>query len=283
MGDIGLALQNWPKAMCRMVVAPDGWLLAGLDYSQLEYRCIALLAGEESLLDIFNDETGHRDLHSENAARLWAHAWSSCDPETANSPYQENEFRKRRNLLRFLTKTGLYASLYGASADTVRKQLRASSFRESDPDFARILREITLETCQMFVDAVPRLWPRIAQWREKAVRDVQKELRIVCPLSGRRRVWPLGMVDYTQAVNNRVQTLAAAIMNERFISLCDCLPSHAYPILQVHDSVVVESPEQHADDVLRLMEETMRTSIELGGFHCRFDVEGAVAKSWDQV
>ncbi len=279
-GDFGIALQNWPKAMRRMIVAPPGWVLVGCDYSALELRVIALLAGEAWLIDAFMEK---RDLHSENASRLYAKAWKANDPLTTCDPEEQARRKRNRKLLRQLTKTGIYAAMYGAAALTIQSQLRAQSFKESDLEFARVLRGLTVEQCQAFVDAIPKLMPCIARLREQQIRRVVDEGRMMSPFGGRRRVWPLGRGDASQAVNGLVQSGAADIMNARFLKLLDILPSYAKVILQVHDSVTLEVPEQYAEETKKLLVDTMTTTVEYGGYSLRFDVEADVGPSWDKV
>lgn len=284
MGDIGIALQNWPKPMRRLIEAPDGWLLAGGDYAALELRCIALLAGEEWMINLFNDPPGTHDLHSMNAERLYGKTWDGCNPTLYADPMDQDRAKKKRKLLRQLAKLGIYASLYGAASTTVQEQLRAYSLREPDPVFARTLREISQEECQKFVDAVPRLMPRIARWREESARRITREGKMVCPLSGRVRRWPLGQVDATQTANGPVQMLAGSIMNRQFLTLWHKLPMPPVKVIaQIHDSVALETPEGMAEDMKQLLMDTLTTTVTLGNYTCRFDVEAVVAKTLDLI
>lgn len=289
--------------------------------SQLEFRMIALLSGETTLLDVFNDPTGGRDLHSENAARLYEHVWTECDPTSVVDPLhggrldakqvkaitklhdknvplpeiaeqfgwselgltQVLDFAGRRVLIRKFTKTGLYAAVYGAVPPTVQSQLRAQSLKETDPKFARMLREVSLKQCQTFVDAVPRFWPKLSRWREEQISIRQRTGVWVCPWSGRRRVWPMGRVDPTQTVNTPVQGASGSLMNDRFVTLGRLLPPDVHIILQVHDSVTLEAPQAIANDVKQLVEKTMTATLEHGGHRCLFTVEAAVGPSWDVV
>jgi DNA polymerase I-like protein with 3'-5' exonuclease and polymerase domains len=321
VGDIGIAVQNWPPIMRKMIVAPLGYLLVGADYSALELRMIALLSGEKVLLDVFNDSTGSRDLHSENAARLYGDTWTACDPTRVVDPIHGGrldakqvkaatkkhdkgataaqiaedlgwseqgivmvlDFAGRRVLIRKFTKTGIYAAVYGAVPPTVQSQLRAQSLKETDPRFARMLREISIKQCQTFVDAVPRFWPRLARWRDEQISIRSKTGVWISPIDGRRRVWPMGRVDPTQCVNTSVQGTSGSLMNQRMLMLMPLLPPDVHLILQVHDSLTFEAPEAIANDVKKLVEDTMTTTLEIGGYKCLFTVEAAVGKSWDVV
>jgi DNA polymerase-1 len=58
----------WNGAVKSCLIAAEGYKLWELDYSQLEFRLAASAAKEESLLEIFNDDS--RDVFSEMAAQL---------------------------------------------------------------------------------------------------------------------------------------------------------------------------------------------------------------------
>jgi uracil-DNA glycosylase family 4 len=275
-------LQNWPGAMRKMVVASSGNVLVGADYKALEYRVVALLAGEQSLLDLFNDPTGP-DLHNTNAARLFGSQWDELDPATTDNPFEANRRKTERKILRGLTKNGLYGAMYKGSAGTIQVNLQSRSLKESDPKFAETLRRITKKQCQGFVDAIPRLWPDIEKWRNWAIKDAEDNQCTITPLSGRRRVWPLGMVEPTQAINTRVQSTAGDVMNWRFLELSERLPPEAKIILQVHDSVVVECPETMGADIEKLLVEVLTVDLPLNGNHCIFSVEAKIGHSWADV
>jgi DNA polymerase I-like protein with 3'-5' exonuclease and polymerase domains len=279
---VSINLQNWPGAMRKMVVAPPGMRFVGADFAQLEYRVVALLAGEISLLNLFNDPT-RPDLHSTNAARLFGADWEATDPMKAENPFDKEKRKRKRYILRGLTKNGLYGAMYKGSAVTIQKTLQARSLKERDEEFAEAMRRVTKKQCQDFVDAIPRLWPAIEAWREWAIKDVAENQETICPLSGRRRIWPLGMADATQAINTRVQTFAGSLMNERFLYLSTALPKEARIILQVHDSVVIECPEAMVQDVLKITIDTMTTELEIGGNKCLFTVDGKIGNTWAEV
>lgn len=279
-GDVGIAVQNWPQRMREMVEAPEGCVLVDADYAQLEFRVIGLFSGEKTLLEAFNNPTVKRDLHAENAARLYRKQWLMYDPDRALSDEERAAFAHQRYMIRLFTKTGVYASLYGAVPGTVQRQLRAKSLQVDDPKFAKMLREVSIKTCQMFVDAIPRFWPTLAHWHHETADKIQREGSWICPWSGRRRVWPLNRADRSQALNTPIQMGAASIMNSRFVILKDLLPPEARIILQVHDSVTIEVPERLGPEVRDLVTKTMSTTMTHAGNECVFPMEAEIVKRW---
>jgi DNA polymerase len=286
---VSINLQNWPDWLRAMVVAPPGYVLIGADYKALEYRNIALYAGEQSLLDLFNDPK-QPDLHNINCERLYGDRWRELDPNAADNPFEREQRKKMRKALRSVTKNGLYGAMYLGTPETIQLTIQSRAMRESDDFVADTFRRITRKQCQEFVEAIPRLWPRIEQWRRWAVRDAEENHEVRYPLSGRRRIWPLGMVDPTQAVNSRVQGLGGDIMNWRFLELQRRLPPEARIILQVHDAIVVECPEAMSDAVMKLMVETLTVDVELTDqfdpsvtHHCLYTVDAKRGHAWNEV
>ncbi len=286
VGDIGIAVQNWPPIMRKMVVAPEGYLLVGADYNALEFRMIALLSGEIILLEIFNNTSVKRDLHAENTARLYPKVWSSLDPRFARSPEQQKEYEERRKLMRKFVKTGFYAAVYGAVPPTVQATLRAQSLKETDAKAARMLREVSLKDCKMFVDAVPRFWPRLARWRDQQVVERSRSGIFVSPIDGRRRVWLMARSERSAFINTPVQMSSGSLMNQRSLLLIPklhALSADIHPTLQVHDSWTFEVPIPLAEQAKKIVEETMTTTLTIGAHSCLFPVEAAIGKSWDVV
>ena len=281
-GGSSINLQNWPLAMRKMVIAAPGNVLVSADFAQLEYRIIALYSGEESLLELFNSP-GRPDLHSVNAARLFGVTWEATSIEGVENAEEIERRKKKRKLLRSLTKNGLYGALYLGTPETIQDTLRSRGIDEQDPVLAEGLLSVSRKQCEEFVKAIPRLWPAVEAWRQWAVKDAVEKCEIRYPLSGRRRVWPMGRVDATQAVNSRVQGFAGDIMNSRFLILTQRLPPEAKIILQIHDSVVIECPEEMGKQVQEILVGTMETKKELNGHTCKFPVDSKIGRNWAEV
>lgn len=286
---VSINLQNWPEWLRAMVVAPPGYAIVGADFCQLEYRAISLLAGERPLLDLFNDPS-QPDLHNMNCSRLYGLRWDALDPDRVDNPFEKEKMKKHRKALRAVTKNGLYGAMYLGSRETIQLTIQSRALRESDDFVADTFRRITKAQCQEFVDAIPRLWPSIERWRRWAVADAEENHEVRTPLSGRRRIWPLGMVDATQAVNTRIQSIGGDVMNARFLELQRRLPPEARIILQVHDSVDVECPQEMAQDVYKLMVDTLTTTVTLPdqfdpsvAHSCIFSVDAKIGHAWNEV
>lgn len=279
---VSINLQNWPTWLRAMVTPEPGCVFVGADEAQLEYRCLALQSGEPILLGLFNDPS-RPDLHNDSCARLYGPRWVALDPDLVDNPFEANHRKKQRKALRTVTKNGLYAAAYLANLLTVQQTLQSRAFRESDPEVAETLRRVSKPQCQEFIDAFPKLWPTLDAWRQRMVEEVTRTHETRCPISGRRRIWPLGMVEPSKCVNTPTQTLAGAIMNLAFLTIQEKLPPDAKIILQVHDSVVVECPKEQGDLVKKIITDAMTTTYTIGDHTCQFIGDAKSGMSWAVV
>lgn len=237
-------LQNIPirtelgRQIRRAFVAPDGWLLASADYSQVELRVLAHVAHEEALIAAFNAD---QDIHAATAARLF------------DVPIDQVG-RSQRDL----AKTINFATIYGAS------EFGLSSRTDMSRDEAR-----------HFLDQYFLTYPRI---REYIANTIQKanEQGYVETLLGRKRMFPElqgRRLPYNQrqaveraAINAPIQGTAADIMKIAMINLHHRLNAEGFAsrmLLQVHDELVVEVPEHEQDRVPELIREVMQSAYEL--------------------
>jgi DNA polymerase-1 len=80
------------------------------------------------------------------------------------------------------------------------------------------------------------------------------------------------------AVNATIQGTAADIMKMAMVKLHDELEKlSSYMILQVHDEILVEVPEEKAEEVKQLLKETMENVVKLS---VPLTVEVSSGKHW---
>jgi DNA polymerase I-like protein with 3'-5' exonuclease and polymerase domains len=148
--------------------------------------------------------------------------------------------------------------------------------------FASFGNAITYDEAVEFRDAWLKAYPAMASWHSWAKNEVAKgEVRMV---DGRRR-WLIGdMARHTVLLNNITQGTAASIVKQTMVSVWPRLPERAKIIAQIHDELIVETPEGTGEDVLDLMKkhlfdagrQILGDSVDMLG-------EGSVAKSWGQA
>jgi uracil-DNA glycosylase family 4 len=241
----------------KQIVAPPGRIFVGFDFAQLEARIIALISGDPFLCQVFADG---KDIHRECARVIFA----------GFDQMPEKDQKKAREE----TKPLEYGAFYGGAPETLWKQMLKEGRNVKLVDIARAV--ATLMNKMAGVVAWQRNTVAQASQPPYEVRDF---------LLGRRRTFPLGQVEATEAMNFGVQAAGAAIMNTGMAIMDDALGAfkEAFAIAQIHDAAVFECWE---DDAPRLAETVTRCftqAYERDGRMVPFPVETKIAKSWAGV
>jgi DNA polymerase-1 len=208
-------LQNLPPEVRSYVTAPAGRVLVVADYSQIELRIASKISGDKRMLAAF---VNGEDIHT----------------ITARSLTGREEVTKQE---RKLAKAVNFGLLYGMSPGGLRNYARASYGVE-------MTREEAERYWREFFDT----YPGLRAWHDREYLQLKKhgntETRT---LTGRRRT---GVTKLTERLNSPVQgtgadglKFALALLYER---RGGC--PGAFPILAVHDEVVVECPEEQAEE-----------------------------------
>ncbi|SFH22574.1 DNA polymerase-1 [Desulfotomaculum arcticum] len=147
-------LQNLPPRARRLIIAPDGKLILGIDFSQIEPRVLAHMSGDPHFMEPYlNGE----DLYSTLAARVFKVPLAECGDGT--------KYRKAM-------KVGLLAVMYGTSMWTLAEQLG-----------------ITVEEAHQFIEDFYREYPQVYEFIKATWQEV-KEREYVTTLYGRKRRFP---------------------------------------------------------------------------------------------
>jgi DNA polymerase I-like protein with 3'-5' exonuclease and polymerase domains len=204
------------------IIAPEGRRLIKADFSQIELRIVAKIAGEEKMLDAYRKG---EDLHA----------------ATARSITGREEVTKED---RQLAKAVNFGLLYGQSAQGLQEYARNSYGVMMSLEDAREYRERWFET-----------YPAIRTWHRQEDIGFDAGEDSASTLTGRLR----SVSNFREKVNHPVQGTGAdglktamALFNERLPEYLD-----AKLVIAVHDELVVESPEDQAEEVARFVEEVM--------------------------
>lgn len=228
-------------------VAAPGHLLISADYSQIELRVLAHLSGDAALIEAF--QRGD-DIHEQTAARVFGE----------ESGLDSHELRRRAKIIN-------YALLYGKTAFTLAKDIG-----------------VTKQAAQTFIDAYFAGFPAVRTYIESIVAGA-REAGVVSTLYGRRRLVPNltnrnGMVRASaerETVNMPIQGTAADILKRAMIDIHDTLPDGARMILTVHDELLFEVPERHAETVA----EQVRTRMEqAASLDVPLTVDVGIGENW---
>jgi DNA polymerase I-like protein with 3'-5' exonuclease and polymerase domains len=226
----------------RCFTAPPGRVLVKADYSQIELRIAAKIAGDERMLDAY-----HRgeDLHT----------------TTARAVLGKNEVSKAD---RQLAKSLNFGLLYGMGAKSLAAYA-ASNFGVS----------LTAAEAATHRDAFFRTYPGLRTWH----RSVPSGTLQTRTLAGRRRV---GVSAFTEKLNTPTQGTGAdglrralALLWERRAACPD-----AFPVLLVHDEIVVECDEGKQNEVAVWVRDAMRDGMAPLLDPVPVEVEVSAGRTW---
>ncbi len=217
-------------------VAPEGHHLLVADYDQIELRCIAHLAEDPGLIAAF--EAGD-DIHTATAARIFGIA-----PEEVGV-----EERSKAKMVS-------YGLAYGMEAYGLGQRLGIPTSEAAE-----------------ILDAYFAAFPAVKAYMERTVAEA-RERGYTETLFGRRRRLPelgspnprLRQAAERQAMNAGIQGLAADIFKVALVRLDARLEERSMGsriVLQVHDEIIVEVPDDEIDEARELVRDTMENAFEL--------------------
>ena len=283
-------LQNLPAKARKLIVAPEGKVILGKDFSQIEPRMLAYLSGDKEFQRPYIEGT---DLYSTLASKVFKKPISECGDGT--------KYRK-------MMKVGLLASMYGTSPFTLAQQLGISyeeavqfleDFLNTYPqarDYMQSLRDKAdqlgyVETvhgrkrrfighpqvatkykvcCRAIEDKLGYMPDNI--WAEKGLtRDLKKHYWEVAKEYGRVS---------RQAVNSVIQGSAADVMKIAMVQVLDFLKSKGDDwklLATIHDEILIEVPEDFTIDDIEELDRRM-TVVDRFNFPVKTDT--VVFKRW---
>ncbi|HAZ58956.1 MAG TPA: DNA polymerase I [Trichococcus sp.] len=237
-------LQNIPIRMeegrkIRQAFVPQqaGWKLFASDYSQIELRVLAHISGDEHLREAFLEG---QDIHTSTAMRVFG--IEKPEDVTAN--------------LRRQAKAVNFGVVYGISDYGLSQNLN-----------------ITRKAAQEFIDRYFDKYPGVKQFMEDIVKEA-KETGYVETLFHRRRYLPdihnrnfnLRSFAERTAINSPIQGTAADIIKVAMVRMDKVLKEkglQANMLLQVHDELIFECPEEEIPVLEKLVPEIMEHAVDL--------------------
>ena len=231
-------------------VARPGWVLVDADYSQIELRVLAHMSGDETMRSAFLEG---QDIHSRTAAEVYGVPLDEVTPAMRSSAKAVN-----------------FGIVYGISDFTLAKNI-----------------SVTRAEARDFMERYFARYPGVKRFMDEAVR-LGHERGYARTLLGRRRYLPeLKSGNYNVrafgercAMNSPIQGTAADIIKLAMIRVFEALRAQdlrARLILQVHDELIVEAPEDEAGRVRALLQECMEGVMRLS-VPLRTDI--SVGRNW---
>lgn len=249
-------LQNIPvrtergRKLRKYFESPEGSVLIDADYSQIELRVMAHISGDKNMIGAFKNG---EDIHSITASQIFGVPVSMVTPE-----------------MRARSKTVNFGILYGMSAFSLAQDLKISRF-----------------DAQNYINKYLEHYSGINNYMNEIIL-LAKEQGYVETIFHRRRYLPeltssnflLRSFGERVARNMPIQGSAADIIKIAMINVYKRLLDENFKskiILQVHDELIIESPENESEEVKKLLKEEMENAVKLD---VPLEVHIAVGKTW---
>ena len=228
---------EWGREVRRAFIArASGWQLVSADYSQIELRILAHIANDTGLIEAFRSG---EDVHTRTAARVHGMLPGMVTPD-----------------MRAQAKVVNYGLVYGMGPSRLAKETGMSAAE-----------------AKRFIDTYFGAFPGVKRWLDSTLAKAREE-RAVYTLWGRRRPLPdidsdnvpLRVAAENMAVNTPIQGTAADIVKRAMLRTHAEIRKRSLRsrmLLQVHDELVLDVPDEELAEVRLLLQECMGGAADL--------------------
>ncbi|MDK2951383.1 MAG: polymerase [Kosmotogales bacterium] len=222
----------------RKAIKPQkkGWKIVSADYSQIELRILAHISGDKNLIDAFNN---NKDIHRMTAAKLFGVTEDDVSYE-----------------MRRVGKMVNFSIIYGISPYGLSNRI-----------------DVSRKEAKRMIDSYFSAYPKVEEFMQ-SVKDRSKKDKYVKTLFNRRRYIPqlssknknIFQEGERIAINTPIQGTAADIIKLAMIKIHDEIKKNSLKslmIMQVHDELVFECPEDEIEEMLEIIERGMSEVIRM--------------------
>ncbi len=235
-------LQNIPvrkpegKELRKFFKAKPGFVLCDADYSQIELRVLASIADDDVMIKAFEDGV---DIHTVTASQVFNMPIGMVTP-----------------LMRSRAKAVNFGIVYGIGAFSLSKDIG-----------------VTRKEADEYIKKYLATYHKVADYMQNVVAEAKKN-GYVTTIFGRKRFLPelansnkmIQSFGERVARNMPIQGTAADIIKIAMIKVVNRLEKElpdAHLIMQVHDELIVEAPENKAETACKILKEEMENAVEL--------------------
>jgi DNA polymerase I len=250
-------LQNIPirtefsRQIRRAFIPAPGWILAAVDYSQIELRILAHLSQEPVLITAYNQ---NEDIHSVTAKLLF-------ESDTITS-----EQRRMGKIINFGVVYGMGAAKFGreTGVKTSEAKIFIEKFYDRYPGIFDYLERVKREAIALgYVETVCGR-RRYFKFESGKLRGLKGSYPNQINLDDLGNLGVLDAGHLRAAANAPIQGSSADIIKLAMISIDKLLqPYQAKMLLQVHDELVLEIPQDEWAELQPKIKATMENAIDL--------------------
>ncbi len=252
-------LQNIPirteegRQIRALFIAGEGNVFVAADYSQIDLRVLAHYSQDRNLLEAFKRDG---DIHRRTASLIFKVEPQFVTPE-----------------MRRVAKTVNFGIIYGMSAYGLAKELG-----------------ISRKEAREFIDAYFEKYPGVRRYMEETVSLCRRQGFVETILGRRRYIKDIrarsrNIRQFAErtAINTPIQGSAADIIKLAMLRVHERFEKGdlgAKLLLQVHDELVVECPEEKTQQVASTLRQIMEEVVKL---RVPLKVSVGIGKNWDEV
>jgi DNA polymerase-1 len=235
---------NDPIGVRKFIIAPEGKAILSLDFSQIELRVGAFYCRDKRMLETYR--TGG-DIHAQTTSVIYRIPFEEAADK--NAPH----YKERRTI----AKNCNFGVFYGLFPTGLQRTLKFKAGLNP-----------TLADCETIIQNLKAGYPGLARWQD----EVKKRTAVSCYTEtwlGRRRYlvgirssdWGKKSFAERCALNTPIQGTAADILKLACGRIISGLPKRLWlkPLLQIHDELVFELPEEKVDEAVAFIKECMET------------------------
>ncbi|MCR5584913.1 MAG: DNA polymerase I [Lachnospiraceae bacterium] len=250
-------LQNIPvrresgREIRKMFVPKDGCCFVDADYSQIELRLLAHMSGDESLIQAYSSG---QDIHRITAAKVFG-----VEPGEVTKEMRSN------------AKAVNFGIIYGMSSFGLGQEIHVSR-----------------KDAEAYIKQYFATYPAIKNYLDSLVEFARNEGYSITLYKRRRPIPDIKASNFMVrqgaeriAMNTPIQGTAADIMKIALVNVNRALKEHGLKskiLLQVHDELLLEVPNDEKEEVKKLVAEEMMKAADL---RVKLEVSVAAGENWD--
>ncbi len=252
-------LQNIPirgedgREIRKGFVSEDRHYLVSADYSQIELRVFAHYSKDEAFIKAFKQ---NEDIHTRTAAEIFEVESHTVTPE-----------------MRRIAKAVNFGIIYGMGARKLGEELG-----------------IDFKTAKKYISVYYERYQGVARYRQEMIETAQNN-GYVSTLLNRRRYLPdikhsnnvIRAEAERMAINTPIQGTAADLIKMTMINIYRQLNQKGFRskmLLQVHDELVFEIPEEELDTVIPMIKDEMERVYAL---RVPLKVDISIGRNWEEA
>jgi len=234
--NIPIRLEEGRKIRQAFVPSQKDWVMFAADYSQIELRVLAHIAGDEKLVEAF---TNNLDIHTQTAMDVF-HV--EREEVTAN--------------MRRQAKAVNFGIVYGISDYGLSQSLG-----------------ITRKEAKQFIERYFESYPDVKAYMDDIVQEAKHQGYVTTIMKRRRYLPEITSRNFNRrsfaertAMNTPIQGSAADIIKKAMIDLHEKLKNEKLEtqmLLQVHDELILEAPKEEIEQLKEIVPAIMENTVDL--------------------